>query len=169
MKRSGRGNRVLFRVLIIASIFSFCGCAGLGKRLESPRVYIANIQVQEMRPLEAIFQVELRVLNPNDVALVVKGIDCDLELNGRRFASGVTGYRTEIPPFGTEMLPVTLYSSVLDMARGFLKVQGQEKLTYRISGRLRIGGDALLPPSLPFESEGQLDLRGKNGAPQNSQ
>ena len=61
------------------------GCAGIGRRLEPPEVSLAHIAIQEVKALETTFQLHVRVFNFNDVPLEIKGIDCELEINGRKF------------------------------------------------------------------------------------
>ena len=91
------------------------GCAGLGKTLEPPRINLANITVQEMQGFESVFQIELRIFNTNDVPLDIKGLDCELEINDRHFASGVSDTTTKIPSYGTAKIPIVVYSSVIEM------------------------------------------------------
>jgi LEA14-like dessication related protein len=155
-----KGLHILVLAWAMAALLSAAGCAGLGTRLESPRVHISNIQAREVKPLEAVFQVELRVLNTNPVPITVKGVDCDLEINDEHFAAGVAGATTEIPAYGTAVIPMTVYSSVLDMVRGAFGVQREEKLRYRIKGRLHVEGGFLVPASVRFDSKGELDLKG---------
>ena len=152
-------------VVIISSLFALSiGCAGVGKTLETPRVTLANIQVEEVKAFETIFQIELRVFNTNDIAIEIKGIDCELEINDRKFASGVSKVEKEIPSYGTDTIPVTLYSSVLEMVRGVLNLPGKEKLKYKVSGHVRLGGGPLVPSVVPFKSEGEFSLEGLNGS-----
>jgi LEA14-like dessication related protein len=151
-------------VLIISAIcaLSLSGCSGIGKTLEPPRVTLANIQVEEVKAFETVFEIELRVFNTNDIPIEIKGIDCELEINGRKFASGVSKVEKEIPSYGTDTVPITLYSSVLEMVRGFLNLPDKEKLLYKISGRVRLGGGPLVPSTVPFKSEGEFSLEGLN-------
>ena len=142
------------------SALSLAGCAGLGKTLEPPRVSLANIQLEEVKAFETLFQIELRVFNTNEIPIEIKGIDCELELNGRKFASGVSKVEKEIPSYGTDTVPITLYSSVLDMVRGVLNLPGKEKLQYKVSGHVRLGGGPLVPSVVPFKSEGEFALEG---------
>lgn len=135
---------------------ALAGCAGFGRRLEPPRVRVAEIRVLEVKALEAVFQVDLRVINANETALEVKAVDCDLEVNGRRFASGVADTPAQIPAFGTALVPVVVYSNVLDLVRGVIRLQGREGLQYKLSGKVHLGGGGLLPPVIPFTSEGEL-------------
>jgi LEA14-like dessication related protein len=151
-------------VLFIAALFvlTLAGCAGVGKTLQPPRVTLTNIQVEKVKAFETVFQIELRVFNTNDIPIEIKGIDCELELNGRKFASGVSKVGKEIPSYGTDIVPVTVYSSVLEMVRGFLDLPGREKVQYKISGRVRLGGAPLVPSLVPFKSEGEFSLKELN-------
>jgi len=153
-------------VFIISAIsaLSMSGCAGIGKTLEPPRVSLANIQVEEVKAFETVFQIQLRVFNTNDIPIEIKGIDCDLEINGRKFASGVSKVEKEIPSYGTDIIPITLYSSVLEMVRGFFNLPNKEKFQYKISGRVRLGGGPLVPSVVPFKSEGEFSLKGLNNS-----
>lgn len=135
------------------------GCAEFGKALESPRIRLANIQVLEVRALETIFEIELRVLNTNDVPILVTALDCDLELNGKTIASGISEVEKEIPSHGTALVPVKIYSSVVDMFKGLLGLQGQETLKYKVTGRVHVEGGFLMPSVLPFVSAGELPLK----------
>ncbi len=135
------------------------GCAGLGKRLETPRISLADIRVQESTGLETVFQVRLRVLNPNEVDLEVRGVDCELEVNGQPFASGIAAAAVKIPAYGSEVVPVTAYTSTLTILRGVIRMHPASELAYRLKGRLKLGGEAWLPPLVPFESSGTFDFR----------
>ena len=134
------------------------GCAGIGQQLEPPRISLANIQVQEFTGFETVFQIQLRVFNTNDMDLRVNGIDADLEINGKPFATGVSKTEVKIPSFGTQIVPVTLYSSVIDIVKGIHGLHKTEKLAYRLKGKLRVAGESTASRTLPFESEGQVTL-----------
>lgn len=148
------------RIGVLAPLFLLFGCAGLGKSLEPPRINLSNVQFQESKALETVLQIELRVFNTNDVPIKVRGLDCDLELNGRSFAKGVSNVDKEIPAFGTTTVPVTLYSSVVDLFRGMVGLQKTEKLKFGVSGRLHLEGGYLLPTVIPFKAEEELALEG---------
>ena len=139
-------------------ILTLSGCAGLGKPLEPPRINVSNIRPQEMKALEAVFLLELRVFNTNDIPIVIKGVDCELDLNDKKFASGVSNKETEIPSYGSGIVPILVYSSVLDIFRGVMGMSGQEKLSYQIKGKVRIDAGAMGPSTVPFTSEGELSF-----------
>ncbi len=151
---------LLLRICLLVSWFLLAGCAGLGKTLDPPCVNLSNVQFQESKALETVLQIELRVFNTNDVPIKVKGLDCDLELNGKSFAKGVSNVDKEIPAFGTTTVPVTLYSSVVDLFRGIMGLHKKEKLKFGVSGRLHLEGGFLMPSTFPFRAEEELALEG---------
>ena len=150
-----RFNRTLITVAVM--LFIFAGCAGVGKRMEPPRVKLANIRPESFNFLETIFEVQLRVFNTNDTPLTIKGVESDIEINGKAFAFGVSESDVQIPAYGTELLTLRVYSSVIDLIKSAVGMQKQEQLQYRIKGKLRLGAGAF-PGVLPFESEGQISL-----------
>ena len=133
------------------------GCAGVGKRLEPPRVKLANIRPESFNVLETVFEVQLRVFNTNDTALHIRGVESELEINGKAFAFGVTKSDVEVPAYGTALLPLRVYSSVIDIIKSAARLHNQEQLHYRIKGKIRLGAGTY-PAVLPFESEGSISL-----------
>jgi LEA14-like dessication related protein len=148
-----------FNIIVIVSFFliSIAGCAGVGKRLEPPRVKMANIRPESFNLLETVFEVQLRVFNTNDTALYIRGVESEIEINGKPFAFGVSESDVEIPAYGTALLSLRVYSSVFDIIKSAVGLQGQDQLNYHIKGKLRLGGNAF-PSTLPFESEGNISL-----------
>jgi LEA14-like dessication related protein len=153
MRPTGSAAAALLSILMLA------GCAGIGKSLETPRISLSNIQVQESKGLEAAFLVHLRVTNPNDVELDIKGLDCDLEINGQPFAYGISNTPVTVPAFGSETIPVTVYSSVLGIVKGLFGLQQREELSYRVKGKVRMAGGGLMPSTLPFDSQGTVSIK----------
>jgi LEA14-like dessication related protein len=127
--------------------------------METPRISLANLQVQESKGLETTFLVHLRVTNPNDVELDIKGLDCDLEINGKPFAYGISNAQVKVPAFGSETIPVTVYSSVLDIVKGLFGLQQREDLSYQLKGKVRMAGGGLMPSTLPFDSQGTVSIK----------
>ena len=148
-----------FMAVFVASL-AIAGCAGVGKQLEPPRISLANIRIQEVAGLETAFEIQMRVFNANDVDLKVKGIKAELEINGRPFATGVSNTPVEIPSYGTELVTITVYSSVIKMFKSVYGLKESEELKYRLDGKISVSaGNQMMPTTLPFESEGQVSLK----------
>ena len=153
-------------VALIVTAIALMGCAGIGKQLEPPRVSLANIRVEEVSGLETAFEIQMRVFNTNDVDLKIKGIKAELEINGQPFATGVSNTPVEIPSYGTELVTITVYSSVIKMFKSVYGLKGSEELKYRLNGKISVSaGNNMMPTSLPFESEGQVSLKPPKGQP----
>lgn len=152
--------------MAVISLLLVAGCAGLSPSFEKPKVSLADIQVQEIKALETAFLVQLRIMNPNSSALQIEGLSCNVELDGRQFASGLQGGQQTIPPYGSTLVPVEVYASVLDMVSsvlGLIQTAGQpnsqlEAINYRLTGKVRVRTDGL-SRNLPFASEGELKLQ----------
>jgi LEA14-like dessication related protein len=149
----------LIKITIPTALFllTMAGCAGVGQRLEPPRVKLATIRMQEFNVLETVFEVRLRVFNTNATALQIKGIECELEINGQPFAIGVSDADVEIPSYGTQLLPLHVYASVFDIIKSVQGLQDQDQLKYQIKGKVHLGTGAF-PSVLPFDSEGNISL-----------
>lgn len=155
---------VLFNLLLLVPLFHLAGCALTS--LESPEVTLADIQVSEIRNFETVFLVQLRVQNPNQKPLEIEGLSCEMEIDGRKFASGLQGAQQSIPAYGTALVPVEVYASVIDMvgsAIGMLKSASKKEselkdVEYKLSGSVNVKLSGF-SQKLPFASSGRIDLQ----------
>lgn len=159
------GCRAIWGITVFSLIF--CGCAGLGKPLRSPEIRLAGLSVENADLFETVLQLNMRVINGNDIPLEIKGIECDLEINDKSVASGVSGTPLKIPAFGSNTVSVTVYSSAFSIATTFIRFMQQEMqkstgeidFSYRLKGRLHLESGALIPSTLPFNATGNLRLK----------
>ena len=150
---------------ILIAVLMIVGCAGVGKQLEPPRISLANIRVQEVSGLETSFEIQMRVFNANEIDLDVRGISADLDINGQPFATGVSNTPVRIPSYGTELVTVTVYSSVINIFKSAYGLKDSEAIKYRLNGKVRVSGKNMMATSLPFESEGQVTLKPQKSRP----
>jgi LEA14-like dessication related protein len=163
MKRSPVFSALFLVFLSLCMLLA--GCATMGPGMEKPTVTVTDLRPGEVKALEAIFILELRIMNPNDFPLDISGLNCDLKIDGKRFASGISDVRQEVPAFGTATIPVTVYASMFEMVTSVIQIlqdadqrKGNVKpLNYELAGKIRLGGRG----SVPFESKGELDLSGQ--------
>ena len=155
MKKAISNIRVVALVCVLIAI---AGCAGVGRQLDPPRISLANIRVLKVSGLETAFEIQMRVFNANDIDLNVKGLSAELEINGQPFATGVSNTPVKIPSYGTELVAVTVYSSVIKIFKSAYGLKDSEALKYRLTGKVRVSGNNMRSTSLPFESEGEVTL-----------
>jgi LEA14-like dessication related protein len=131
-------------------------CATTGSYPEQPRVTLTSIQPKDMTLLEQRYSLQLRIMNPNDMAMPVEGLSYALQINGREFAYGVSSAEVSIPPYSEALLDVEVVSNLLNIMQQVQELQGEQhdSLSYRLSGKL---GLANSPARLPFEYAGKLN------------
>lgn len=143
------------RLLVLT--FAAAGCATLSG-LEAPRVSVSNITPQDMTLFEQKFLVTLRIQNPNDVPLGVKGMTFNLDLNGKSFASGLSNQQVTVPRFGSELVEVEVFSGLTGILRQFqtFAAGAPPKFTYRLRGKAYLDQPAAF--TLPFDEQGEIEL-----------
>ena len=144
------------KAALLMLVLWLAGCAILGGYRESPRVSLVSIQPLDMTLLEQRYALQLRILNPNDVALPVSGLNYSIEINRREFAYGVSRQSVTIPAHGEAVLDVEVISNLLNLLRQMqgLEQAGRQVIEYRLSGRLSLDRSAV---RLPFDYSGELN------------
>lgn len=143
-------------VVLACGMFLFGGCAGLQRR-EPVQVIVAGIEPLQGEGLELRMLVKLRIQNPNDLPLEFNGVSVQMDVQGQRFATGVSDAVGSVPRFGETIVDVPVSISVFRIARqaiGVMTNDHREKLTYEMTGKL--AGPAF--NSVHFKSNGELSL-----------
>ncbi len=148
-------------IIIITLIIS--GCASFIQPTEPPNISVTHLKLIDIQLLEQQYELTLRVQNPNDTPLAIKGLSYTLEINDSKLAQGVSNQAVTIPAFSEKKLHLTMVSGTFGIIRQLqsLEQTGHPVLDYRLSGKLSLA-NRLLP--LYFERTGSLDLSAK-GAP----
>ncbi len=143
-------------VLIVAVWLD--GCATLGGGLEPPIVTVAGLQPLPGQGLAPRFKVTLDIQNRNNESLSIQGIDFDLQVDGRRFASGVSAMNITLQPLGQTTAEVAVTVNGLAVARQLFDwlQTPPTGLQYEISGHLHLQRG--LRRRLAFSRAGALSL-----------
>jgi LEA14-like dessication related protein len=146
-------------------ILTWNGCAGLGQSLQAPDIRLAGLLVEEVDLFETVLQLKLRVINGNDIPLVLKGIQCELELNDKSVATGVSKTPVNIPALGSDTVSVRVYSSMFHIASSFFRMvqneaakTGNQDFTYQLSGWIHLETSGLAPSTIPFKTTGKISF-----------
>ena len=147
-------------LLAVAALLS--GCAITGDLANPPRVSLADLRPAQMGLLEQRYAARLRIQNPNDAELNVRGMEYTIYLNERKFADGVSDRDFSVPGYGEKTIEVNLTSTalrVLDQFRSLSEGESQV-LRYRIAGSLSLSG---FRRSVPFSHQDEIDLSPRAG------
>jgi LEA14-like dessication related protein len=150
-------KRLATWLCVTACAFALTGCATLSG-LDAPRVNLSNITPQDMTLFEQKFLVQLRIQNPNDVPLEVKGMTFSLDLNGKSFATGLSNQQVTIPRFGSELVEVEVFSGLTGILKQVqvLAASKTPAFTYRLRGKAYLDKPAAI--ALPFDEQGEIQF-----------
>jgi len=156
-------NRLFALLMALLLLTGAYGCATLGPNFEPPRITLLSLQPDSLTLLEQKYLIHLRIQNPNEQALEIRGLHYDLELNGRSFLSGVSNDSLVVPPFGDAVMRTEGISTLFGYLRQIeeLNKGTRDALEYRLSGRLSLRGR---PGGVRFDYQGEL-LSFRGGAP----
>ena len=149
-------------IALFALLLGLTACAGLTSRLESPRVSLADLQLEQFGVFEQRYRLSLRVQNPNDVELPIAGMEFRLYLNDEEFAHGLSDQHVTLPAFGEQLVEVRVTSGIGGILGQIQRLGSGELKTfsYRLSGHVKPLHRAL---KYPFEYRGEIDLSGASG------
>lgn len=148
---------------VVMLTMTLAACAAFSQR-DPLNVQVAGIEPLPGEGLELRMAVKLRIQNPNDVALDYNGVAMDLEINGRRLATGVSNASGTVPRFGETVLSVPVTISAFSVARqalGLAEHIGMNEVPYILRGKLAGG----LFGTQRFVERGTLDLGAAMASP----
>lgn len=149
-------SRSALLVLLALGVLLLGGCASLRYR-EPPQVILAGVEPLQGEGLEVRMLAKLRIQNPNDLPLDFNGVSVQMDVQGKRFATGVSDVAGSIPRFGETVIDVPVSISVFGIARQAIGVMTNEyrgSLAYEMTGKL--AGPAF--NSVYFRSKGEFTL-----------
>ncbi len=143
-------------MMAVVAFLALPGCAGLGTKLESPRVSVVGIRALEASLFEQRLEIRMRVENPNALDIPVRGLDVDVQLADEPFATGTSAREFTVPARGEaefDMI-VTAHAATALLRIASAGRDERERIGYRLTGRLstKLG----LLRSIPFEESGTL-------------
>jgi len=147
-----------FRALCAGLILAVAGCASTAN-LEPPRLSVVSMKMQSADLFSQRLRVRMRVMNPNDRELPVKGITYSIEVDEAELANGASSAPFVVPAMGEAEFDVDLTANLAPTVLKFLKGGGSrpEKLDYRLVGKVSLASG--LVRNIPFDERGSVDLK----------
>jgi len=146
--------------VLLAALLS--GCAALGPRLEAPKLAVADVEIIKGDFFEQRFRARMKVQNPNDRELRVRGITYTIELGGEELGRGLSGSSFVVPARGEAefdmLVTANLAGTLLKLVERARKEGSRpNELGYRLRGEVKL--DSGLLRTVPFDQKGTLPLR----------
>lgn len=142
---------------LAAMVLMICaGCSNIPRAdFDPPEVSLSSLRPLSVSGSEARFEIGLRVINPNAIALDIEGLYFEVFLHDSKVLSGTGSKGVKIPAYGEGEL--TLEAS-LGMLRALglireLSEKSRENIPYRLSTKISL---AQLPYALRLEDSGVI-------------
>jgi LEA14-like dessication related protein len=148
------------RLVLMAVVLQLlAGCATLTVPWTAPEVELVGAQPRLLSLDRQSFLVNLRVKNPNDRTLPIKGLTYRVKVEGRELAEGSSELERLIPAGGVEQVDVEVASNLLALMPELPQLLlTKDKLDWSVSGTAFAEAGGLRIP-LPFRQSGQIEPR----------
>ena len=140
----------------MGAVLALSGCSLFVPKLEKPTLSVVGVQMLKGDLWHQELKVRVRVQNPNDRVLPVKGLSYELDIDGQEFAHGMSGDSFVVPARGEAEFDMSVSTNMASM---LIKVLGQggKQVDYRISGKIALS--AGLMRSFSFNDHGTFNLQ----------
>jgi LEA14-like dessication related protein len=135
---------------------ALCGCALLAPRFRTPRLSVLDVQVTKADLWQQQLQVRMRVENPNDRALPVRGLSYAISVDEQPLATGVSDASFVVPARGSADFNMSVTATLAGPLLTVLS-RGRGPVDYRLTGKVELSHGWLR--SIPFEERGTFLLR----------
>ncbi|HWM68343.1 MAG TPA: LEA type 2 family protein [Steroidobacteraceae bacterium] len=139
------------KLLIILLALGLSGCSLFVPKLERPTLSVVKVQLLKSDLWHQELRVRMRVQNPNDRALPVKGIVYQLDVEGQELAHGMSGDSFVVPALGEAEFDMSVSANMANMLIKLLNKGGTE-VEYRIYGKISLSAGLLR--SIKFNDHG---------------
>lgn len=151
--------RSLRMSFVLASAVLLAACATMNQKLEAPKLELLGVQMLSTDMFAQRFKVRVKVVNPNDLELPVRGLEYTIIMMGDSFAEGTSTESFVLPALGEaefEMLVTTNFVS--SFGRLLSRVGGGklENIDYEIAGKVMV--DKGMVRKIPFNHRGTVDF-----------
>lgn len=154
-------RKALLPALAFAALLVVSGC-GLGINT-APQLSLADIGMERFGFLEQGLSLSLRVQNPNGYSMEIHGLSCTLDIDGQRFAQGVSAQQVRVPAYGDTIMKVSVSAGTGSVLRQLqaLAQGGRDAIDYRLQGQAEVSGLG----QVPFDQRGDIPLPSLLGQP----
>jgi LEA14-like dessication related protein len=148
------------RWIVLTGALLLGACSALGPKLEAPNLSVVGVELLESDIFQQRVKLKLRVQNPNDRDLPIKGVSTQVELAGEEFATGVSSAQFNVPALGETDFDMIVTANMAGALVRVLGRKGGEKtneIEYRVKGKVSLASGLLR--SIPFDEKGTLKLQ----------
>ena len=154
-------SRRVFAVGALAALLLSAGCAGFGSRLEPPKLSVVGVEIVRGDLFEQRFKARMRVQNPNDRSIAVRGVSYTLQIGGEELGRGLSGSSFTVPALGEAefdmLVTANLAGTVMRLLERVRSDGLPDSLSYRLRGEVKLSEGFVR--TIPFDEKGAVKLR----------
>jgi LEA14-like dessication related protein len=149
---------ILKRALLALPLLLLFGCGSLTPGFEQPQVNITSFTLApNSTGVAPRFNIGIRVVNPNRIALPLRGMSYSVEIEGNRILNGATPNLPTVPAYDTADFVIEASPDLLGSVRLLSDLFSRQRtsLGYTFTARIDTAG---MLPSINVEESGNFGL-----------
>jgi LEA14-like dessication related protein len=156
MRQHATCTTYLRLVLLLGLVAGLGGCSWFSGELQDPSVQLQKVEVVRARLVEQEFLLHLRLDNPNDSDLPIRGMTFSLYLNDIKLADGESDVWATVPANGHRTLKIPLRTNLWSKLKPIAKMleKHDQPIRYRFYGVADTG--VLFGSSVHLERNGEI-------------
>jgi LEA14-like dessication related protein len=132
------------------------GCASMLPKLEPPTLVITAVAIGGGNLQQQQIRLTFHATNPNNRAIPIRRIECNLELAGSPFAQGATDAAFTLPALGESDFDLNVTANLNTVLAALAGGFGHHAVDYRVYGQVHLQGG--LVRNIPFDQKGSVRL-----------
>jgi LEA14-like dessication related protein len=142
--------------LMVALLAALAGCASMLPKLAAPTLVVTRVVVGGGNLQQQQVRLTFHATNPNNRAIPIRRIECNLELEGTAFAQGATDVPFTLPASGETDFDLNVTANLNTVLGALAGGLGHHTVDYRVYGQVHLQGGMVR--TIAFDQKGRVRL-----------
>lgn len=135
-------TRYFMRGLLMLALLLSGGCSTwFGSSFERPEVQLVDAEIIQARLHQQEFKLKLRIDNPNNTSLPLRGISYDVQLNDIPLGNGHSTRLIKVPANGHTYVELPVYTNIWRHIRSLVRIleKPDQPISYALQVQVKTG------------------------------